>query len=105
MVIKTAVSGSKRNADCDKKLLPSQELAEAMLALCQLIQLRDCYNGDWKVDWSKPTNKYTIMISGSSVMLCPTVYLRHVLAFKTKELGQKFIDNFKSLIETAKPLL
>lgn len=48
--------------DFNKKLIPSKELAEAMLALCQLLQLRECYNEGWKPDWKDNECKYCILV-------------------------------------------
>ena len=98
-------AGFKRNKLWDKSLLPSKELAEAMLALCQLIQLRDCYNGGWKPDWTIIDGKYTIIILKNTPTLDCTWSYNRILAFKTKKLRNKFFENFKDLIEIAKPLL
>ena len=35
-------------------------MAEAFLALMQLIQLRDCYRQEWKPIWEKNENNYCI---------------------------------------------
>ena len=40
------MDGQKRTSS-NAELIPDHATAEAVLALCQLIQLRDCYNGDW----------------------------------------------------------
>lgn len=45
-------SCNTRNHTGDKTVLPSKEIASAMVALCQLIQLRDYYNDGWEPDWS-----------------------------------------------------
>lgn len=94
-----------KDAVKDKNLLPSKELAEAMLALCQLIQLRDCYNDGWVPDWTKVYNKYVIYIMKDQIHNDVNVGTCRILAFKTKELSDKFLNNFKDLIEIAKPLL
>ena len=47
----TSASTGGRYKNIDVNVLPSREYAEAMLALCQLIQLRDCYNDGWKPNW------------------------------------------------------
>ena len=36
----------------NRNVWPTKELAEAALALSQLLQLRDRWNGDWKADWN-----------------------------------------------------
>lgn len=107
---------SRRRAVEDKNFLPNKETAEAMLALCQLIQLRDCYNDGWIPDWSKtnPTkvwwnisdiSKYTIYFNENRITCGLETSRQQVLAFKTAELRDQFLENFRDLIETAKPLL
>lgn len=86
-------------------LLPDRDTAEAVLALCQLIQLRDCYNGDWVPDWTEDTLKYAIefrqeKISNSTYH----TYSCSPLYFKTNELRDDFLRNFRPLIEKLKPL-
>jgi hypothetical protein len=108
-------NGAKRYQE-DKNVLPNKETAEAMLALCQLIQLRDCYNDGWKPDWSKtnPTkvwwnisgiSKYTIYFNENQITRGSETSRQQILAFKTEELRDQFLENFRDLIETAKPLL
>jgi len=101
-----ATGGYTRNPEDDRNLLPSKELAEAMLALCQLIQLRDCYNGGWEPDWcDSEAGKYCINSFRDSIHTTCTYVEQKVLAFKTKELRDQFLENFRDLIEIAKPLL
>lgn len=95
-----------RDAKLDRNLLPSKELAEAMLALCQLIQLRDCYNDGWKPDWtSSSVDKYVIFPNNGQITLNFYCTTNRILAFKTSELRNQFFENFRDLIEIAKPLL
>lgn len=95
-----------QRSSCDKNLLPSKELAEAMLALCQLIQLRDCYNDGWKPDWSDlGEDKFIIYFYKNRIALTTNYVTSHILYFKTEDLRDKFASNFSDLIETAKPLL
>lgn len=100
-----ATNGVDRQLNYDKNLLPSKELAEAMLALCQLIQLRDCYNDGWKPDWTTKSTKYVIMQSKNTVRKYLAWVDNKILAFKTEEIRDQFFENFKDLIEVAKPLL
>lgn len=96
----------KRDCIRDKNLLPNKEYAEAMLALCQLIQLRDCYNDGWVPDYTKDCPvKYCIEVSGNKIHINVFTTISRVLSFKTKELRDEFLNNFRDLIEIAKPLI
>lgn len=95
-----------RGNNNDKNLLPDRKTAEAMLALCQLIQLRDCYNGGWKPDWNNiKEDKYVIYIEHNIIMIEIHKTVNQILSFKTEELRNAFLYNFRDLIEIAKPLL
>ena len=95
----------KRNPKVDKNQLPNRETAEAILALCQLIQLRDCYNDGWKPDWKANDAKYTIHVTNEEITTTPTWGTSMILAFKSEGLRDQFLKNFRDLIEIAKPLL
>ena len=87
-----------------KNIFPTKELAEAALALAQLLQLRDRYNGDNKGFIFGKSN-YCITFFNNSIFKSWDVYTQRVLAFRTIELRDEFYNNFKDLIEIAKPLL
>ena len=95
----------KRGSHMDANLLPSKEYAEAMLALCKIIQLRDCYNDGWKPDWGEESFKYVIKFYNGLVYFDTPLRFSSILAFKTEDLRKTFYDNFKDLIEQAKLLL
>jgi hypothetical protein len=98
-------NGAKRYQE-DKNVLPNKETAEAMLALCQLIQLRDCYNDGWVPDWGNEYQyKYIIYSYFNKIETSYTFGSGEILAFKTKKLRDQFLENFRDLIETAKSLL
>ena len=84
---------------------PTREEAEASIALAQLCQLRDRYNGGWKPDWLDDGRKYVIYFAGEKMNTARMTGIQFVLAFKTEELRDKFMENFSDLIEKAKPLL
>lgn len=88
-----------------KDILPNKETAEAFLALMQLIQLRNCYNGVWEPDWTDGEIKYTIMNGLNNLEKARNADISHVLAFKSEELRDQFLENFRDLIEIAKPLI
>ena len=89
----------------NRNLFPTKEEAEACLALAQLCQLRDIYNEGWKPDWKNGTEKYSIYFNADKIYSGDIYKTQSVLSFKTKELRDKFLENFKGLIEIAKPLL
>jgi len=98
--------GRLNTQEYNKNTFPTKEEAEACLALAQLCQLRDRYNDGWNPNWnSKAETKYVIEIFKNNI--AKNIYGgRHrILAFKTEELRDKFLENFEDLIEIAKPLL
>lgn len=93
-----------RNEHTDKNMLPNLATAEAVLALCQLIQLRNCYNGDWVPDWEDNERKYTIDFLENDISNGDVVTTPSILYFETKELRDEFLRYFRPLIEKLKPL-
>ena len=89
----------------NKNIFPTREEAEACLALAQLCQLRDRYNDGWKPDWKDFEEKFNIFYSENKIVKGFGYISSSVLAFKTKEIRDKFLENFRDLIEIAKPLL
>lgn len=87
-----------------KNTFPTKELAEAALALAQLLQLRDRYNGDNKGFIFDKSN-YCISVYNNNIYKSHDICAQEVLAFRTIELRDEFYNNFKDLIEIAKPLL
>ena len=92
----------------NKNIFPTKEEAEACLALSQLCQLRDAYNGeplaDW-CDWSDANTKYCICFYEDKISKSKNRGDENILSFKTDKLRDKFVENFEELILTAKPLL
>ena len=90
----------------EANILTSKEYAEAFLALMQLIRFRDIWNEGWVADWTNvEVTKYVIRYDDSSIVSTWRTTLSSPLAFKTSELRDKFLETFKDLVETAKPLL
>lgn len=90
----------------NKSIFPTSREAEACLALARLCQLRDRYNDGWKPNWAMyKTEKWCIEVVNYKITKNTYYTIHRVLAFKTKELRDKFLENFRDLIETAKPLL
>lgn len=95
----------KRDPVEDANILPNKEYAEAILALCQLIQLRDYYNEGWQPDWKTFEAKYCIYIEQNKVQLNMVYGISYLLAFKTQKIRDEFYLHFRNLIEKAKILL
>ena len=106
--LRNAIKSKKfplRHDESDKNVLPDIATADAVLALCQLIQLRNAFNGDWVPDWS--TNDYKFMIefiNGDIIREESSHIAASPLYFKTMELRDEFFRYFRPLIEKLKPL-
>ena len=95
----------KRSATIDPNVLPDRATAEAVLALCQLIQLRNCYNGDWMPNWTDEEPKFVIHFSAGEIEEFEWYNTASSpLCFKTIDLRDEFLRNFRDLIEKLKPL-
>ena len=90
---------------CSKNTLPTEKLAEAMLALCQLLYLRDIYNDGWVANWANGISKYCIEMYDGKLGVEIYSATQKILAFKTEELRNEFFKNFKDLVEIASPLI
>ena len=95
-----------RNIIFDSNVLPDLATAEAVIALCQLVQLRNCYNGDFVPDWKDgKQTKFVIAFSNNVISSQYFAYANsEILYFKTKELRDEFLRNFRPLVEKLKPL-
>lgn len=82
-----------------------QELMNAFEALYKLIQLRDCYNQGWQPNWEDNILKYAITVGCGVPLPIDICSQGYVLVFQTAELRTAFFNNFRNLIEVAKPLL
>ena len=89
----------------NRNTFKTEEQAKAAIAMAQLSQLMHVYNDGWISDWSDSNSKYTIEIFRECVYSSSYCETRKFLAFKTSEIRDEFLKNFKSLILEAKPLL
>lgn len=89
----------------NRNVFPTKEEAKAVLAMAQLCQLRDAWNGGWRADWEDDTPKYCIT-SYKNILEKEHYYnTSSSMAFQTIELRDKFMETFKDLLEDAKPFL
>lgn len=103
------ISGMKENTirdfNMDANILPNEKTAKAFLALMQLIQLRDCYRDGWEPDWNTFDEKYCIYNIGNKIDTNIFLDISIILSFQSKEIRDKFYNNFKDLIEIAKEFI
>lgn len=83
----------------------NEEYELAFEALKKLVIIRDYYNEGWKPNWEDDEWKYFIEYYRGKLDVERTCGNGRVLAFKTKEIRDKFLEEQKELIEIAKPLL
>ena len=94
-----------RNPEFYKNVLPSKEAAEAHRALMQLHQLRNYYRQGWEPNWKDSIIKYCIVLESNILVIYKNLYTCNFLSFQSKEIAEKFLNNFKGLIETAGDLI
>lgn len=95
-----------RNPEFYKNVLPSKEDAEAHLAYMQLHQLRDCYRQGWVPDWSAGNQcKWCVMFDTDTFIVQTGIYYNRFLSFQSKEIAEKFLNNFQELIKLAGDLI
>jgi len=85
----------------DKNIFATKEQAEASIALAQLSQLIAIYNDDWTND----RLKNVIIFDREEIKIVEAFDYRRFLTFKDEKTAKEFLNNFKDLILTAKPLL
>ena len=88
-----------------KGFIKDKKVAEAYAVLPQLIRLVDEYNGGWKPDYKEKDDKHVIGCYEDNLELFENSYTQRILAFKTAEIRDKFFNDYRDLIEIAKPLL
>lgn len=100
-----------RHKDSDRNILPSELAAEQHLVLMQLHQLRDCYRQGWIPNLTDKSDKYCIRwhynLDTKSIefIILNFSHVSTFLSFPTKELADKFLTNFRDLIEQAGDLI
>lgn len=84
---------------------PSEELADAVVALLKLLFLRDYYNKGWQPDWKNNHLKYIIERHEDELKVLTVSGIGEVLHFKERKVAEKFLEEQRELLEIAKPLL
>ena len=86
-------------------LFQDKKIAEAYAVLPKLIRLRDKYNEGWKPFWKDQKNKYFIRTYNNKLDLDNSYSANRILTFKNSETRDRFFEQYRDLIEIAKPLL
>jgi translation initiation factor 2 beta subunit (eIF-2beta)/eIF-5 len=90
----------------NRNIFATKEQAEASIALAQLSQLMKVYNDGWVADWSNNAEgKHCVWFSKNEIATDCSYSLSSFLAFKDAKTRDLFLENFRDLILTAKPLL
>ena len=77
----------------------TKERAEQFIAFGKLLQLRDYWVGDWKI------NSDNIYVIYKNVIMAVVHNNDFPLAFPTREMAKRFKECFKDLIKEAYPLV
>jgi len=89
-----------------KNILPSEELAEAFLAMMQLMSLRQAWIGDWVPDWTDLKMVKWNIIHWQDVFCIDSSCLEsNALSFPTRKIAEDFKNCFSDLLKIAKPLI
>lgn len=93
--------------DSNKNIFTTEKQAKASIALAQLSQLRDVYRQGWTPDWSCHEEKKFCVEFFDNNLLEIDVWQRrnYFLSFQSREIAQEFLNNFRVLIEQARPLV
>nr|DAH58328.1 MAG TPA: hypothetical protein [Bacteriophage sp.] len=84
----------------------TEERVEQYVALGKLIQLRDYWVGDWKINSDSLDNIYVVHNNKDKITEIDILYYENdSLTFPTKEMANEFIECFEDLIKKACPLV
>jgi uncharacterized pyridoxamine 5'-phosphate oxidase family protein len=90
----------------NKNIFATKEQAKASIAMAQLSQLMKVYNDGWNPDWSEEnSDNCVIFFDEEKLDFVTNTTQRGFLSLKDYQTAELFIQNFRELIETAKPLL
>ena len=98
-------SGECSTCEDNKNIFATKEQAEASLALAQLSQLLKVYRNNWVPYWEDSKRKYCIYFESNLIVTTFFIASNHFLSFQDEKTRNLFLENFRDLIEQAKPLL
>lgn len=89
----------------DVGYVATEQQAMEIVALLQLLMLRKAYVGNWEPTWTDSSSKYVIYVDCDRVQIGIAKGTNHIMSFPSEALRNRFFENFKDLLEIAKPLL
>jgi hypothetical protein len=93
-------------ADDNINIFATKQQAEASIALAQLSQLREVYRQGWTADWENETQKkWCIRFYKGTLEIEDYCSTNYFFSFQTREITKQFLENFRDLIEKARPLM
>ena len=93
---------TKLKFDSDKNTFESKENAEAILALCQLIRLRDEYNRHEPINYEEEHFPYVIVNdygNYKTAVASKFKMYKRLFVFHNEKLAQEFLKNFRPLLD------
>ena len=89
----------------DRNVFPTKEIAEAVLELAQLLQLRDVYRQGWKPDWENfNSSKWAILVMENKLRKQIATLSNATFCFQTEEIRDLFLENFQDKLLKLLPL-
>jgi hypothetical protein len=97
-----AIETDKYSCDAvNKNVFFTKEQAEASIAMAKLSQVMAVYNDGWVANFDDfRTIKFTIVFEKGESRILESFTCKEFLTFKTLELAEEFLTNFKEDIET-----
>ena len=103
VVLRTVIPN--RSNPTGRNVFKTEEQARASLALAQLSQLRDVYRAGWVPNWNSLDLKYGIYFTNKGANVHRMCNSNEFISFQDRETAELFLENFRDLIEQAKPLM
>ena len=89
----------------NKHVFSDYKQAQAYIAKMKLHLLRDEYRQGWKPNYNIRQDKYTIIYSNNWGLTVGIYQTPRFLSFKSREIAEEFLTNFRDLIEQAGDLI
>src|SRR5574344_1475142 len=89
----------------DRNAIKGESRAESFLALMQLMNRRDEYRQGWKPDWRDDSDKYVITYYKTAITCDMFLHYNAILSFQSADIRDKFLEDFRELIEQAKEFI